>query len=90
MRRTCRYSTSEVYQLADDGDERAIAVVWAVASCNGPGRYATRQWKPQTTDRRFERRSSPGRTRIETIATKQFDVARERQRLRLEVMRRLS
>jgi len=36
---------------------------------------------------RYERRS--GRTRIATIATKQFDVARDRLRLRVELLRRV-
>jgi hypothetical protein len=57
MRRRARYSTQEVYELADLGDERAMAVARAVAKCSGRGKYATRQWKPQTKESRAARQA---------------------------------
>jgi hypothetical protein len=73
MRRTYK-SVDEVYQLADDGDPSAVAVVRAVASCGGPGRYQTRQWKPQTKESRAARQA----------------LSVDRLRLRAEQLRRTS
>ena len=50
-----RYDTEQVYRLADDGDPQAIAVCRTITRCSGPGRYALRQWKPQTKESRAQR-----------------------------------
>lgn len=67
MRRRRKYSSAEVYELADLGDDQAAAAVRRVAKCSGPGRYALRQWTPQTKESRVQRQAlSVERLRLRT------------------------
>ncbi|MGA3318757.1 MAG: hypothetical protein ABSC64_20250 [Candidatus Korobacteraceae bacterium] len=68
-----RYTTAEIYEMADDGDPQAMAVCRAVARCSGRGRYALRQWKPQSKESRAARQA----------------LSVDRLRLRAELLRRL-
>lgn len=89
MRRTHRYDTEQVYELAALGDDQAMAVCRAVARCSGPGRYSTRQWKPEpepTIGRRYERRSSSARA---SRFHRPDDLVREKLRLRVAVLQRV-
>jgi hypothetical protein len=67
------------------------SLIREVHSHTGDRRYEMRYSHDGPTSQASERRSSPARTsHIQRVATKEFDVARERLRLRLEVMRRVS
>ena len=49
------------------GDDQAAAAVRRVAKCSGPGRYALRQWTPQTKESRVQRQAlSVERLRLRT------------------------
>ena len=76
MRRRHKYSSSEIYSMADAGVAEAIAAVKAVNRCTGPGRYQTRQWKPPVIDRQAEAR--------------QAEAEKMRLRLRLSLAQRLA
>ena len=73
MRLQDRESYKHLRSLADDGDEQAQLVLRGIASCSGPGKYATPQYTAPTIHEIRERGSADY----------------ERQRLRAELSRRL-
>lgn len=73
MRLEDRECYKRLRDMADNGDQQAQQVLRSIASCSGPGKYATPQYSPPSAGEIREHRS------------REID----RVRLRQELMRRL-